>query len=156
MNTYCEYIRLKKLYKLFFFKNAYRDKKKSFYGETAHFREKLYKDDPPFYGHFTHKGPFWNTYCTYTGLKKLYKLFFIENAFWNPKSRFTAERRILEKNVTSTTPPFMAILPTGDLFGTPTVDILGWKSEFRIFWVADHASGQKFSFLVVGGGFFWR
>ena len=46
-NTYCEYIGLKRLYKLFFFKNAYRDKKKSFYGETTHFSENFHNDDPP-------------------------------------------------------------------------------------------------------------
>ena len=44
-------------------------------------------------------------------------------------------------------PPFMAILPTMDLFGTPIMDIQGLKSEFRIFCVADYASGRKVSFL---------
>ena len=41
-------IGLKKLYKLFFIKNAFRNKEKSFYDETTHFREKVYKDPPPF------------------------------------------------------------------------------------------------------------
>ena len=44
------------------------------------------------------------------------------------KSRFTAKRRILQKNVITTTPPFMTILPTRNIFGTPIVNIMGLKS----------------------------
>ena len=55
----------------------------------------------------------------------------------NKKSHFTAKRHILEKNVKSTTPPFVAILPTRDLLETPTVKILGLKSDFDFFWGAD-------------------
>ena len=46
-NTFCEYIGLKSK-KNIFIKNAFRNKKKAFYGETKNFREKFYSDDPPF------------------------------------------------------------------------------------------------------------
>ena len=46
---------------------------------------------------------------------------------------FYGKKRIFEKNFISTTPPFMAILPTGDLFGTPIVNIQGFKSFSKYF-----------------------
>ena len=65
-----------------------------------------------------------NSFITYFSLKVLFEI---------KKSRFTAKRRILEKKFTRTTPPFMAILPTGDLFGTPIVNMLGLKSFISYF-----------------------
>ena len=40
---------------------------------------------------------------------------------------------MLEKNVITTTPPFMTILPTIDIFGTPIVNILDLKSFLIYF-----------------------
>ena len=59
------------------------------------------------------------------------------------KSRFTAKRRMLEKNVITTTPPFMTILPTRDIFGTRIVNILDLKS-FLIYF-----SSRNLDFLGV-------
>ena len=59
------------------------------------------------------------------------------------KSRFTAKPCILEKNVITTTPPFMTILPARDIFGTPIVNILDLKS-FLI-----HFSSRNLDFLGV-------
>ena len=74
--------------------------------------------------------------------------------FENQKRHFTAKRHILEKKVKSTTPPFMAILPTRYPLKPDIVNILGLKSDFDFFGVADYASGRKISFLVVVvGGF---
>ena len=50
----------------------------------------------------------------------------------------------------------MAILPTRYPLKPPIVNILGLKSDFDFFGVADYASGRKISFLVVGGGFFLK
>ena len=50
---------------------------------------------------------------------------------------------MLEKNVITTTPPFMTILPTRDIFGTPIVNILDLKS-FLIYF-----SSRNLDFLGV-------
>ena len=40
---------------------------------------------------------------------------------------------MLEKNVITTTPPFMTILPARDIFGTPIVNMLDLKSLLIYF-----------------------
>ena len=55
----------------------------------------------------------------------------MKNAFRNKKSHFTAKRRILEKKFIKTTNPFMVILHTWDLFGTPIVNVWAEKIIFH-------------------------
>ena len=63
------------------------------------------------------------------------------------KSRFTAKRRILQKNVITTTPPFMTILPTRDTFETPIVNMLDVKSVLIYF---HHATSIFWAFFRHG------
>ena len=108
--------------------------KKSRFTAKRHILKKTFiTTTPPIIAHLRTRDLLWTPIVNIFGWKSFISYFFSKMLIEIKKSRFTAKRRILEKNCIRTTPPFMAILPTRDLFATPIVHIPGWKSFISYF-----------------------